>query len=31
MLELENAYRASAQLLQVVNSMFDALFSSLRA
>jgi flagellar hook-associated protein 1 len=31
MLALENSYQASAKLLQIVNSMFDTLFSALRA
>lgn len=31
MLALENSYQASAKLLATVNSMFDALFSALRA
>jgi flagellar hook-associated protein 1 len=31
MLALENSYQASAKLLATVNSMFDALFSAVRA
>lgn len=31
MLALENSYQASAKLLETVNSMFDALFSAVRA
>jgi flagellar hook-associated protein 1 len=31
MLALENSYQASAKLLQIVNSMFDSLFSALKA